>query len=229
MNHYRILDLFCGAGGCAVGYHRAGFAEIVGVDIAPQPRYPFTFVQGDALEYLAEHGAEFDAIHASPPCQRYTVGRTIHDSGDRHPDLVDPTRALLNAAGRPWVMENVPGAPLENPVTLCGLMFGLRVIRHRLFESSVFLMAPPCPGHPKHLSTGTMTAKRGGTGNGYSTGAGGLVCVAGNNFVREAGAKAMGIDWPMTRRELANAIPPAYTEFVGRQLIDWIGAAGTTQ
>jgi hypothetical protein len=91
--HLRLLDLFCGAGGCAVGYHRAGFTDIVGVDLKPQPNYPFTFVQGDALEYLAARGAEFDAIHASPPCQRYTVGRKIHDSGDRHPDLVAPCRS----------------------------------------------------------------------------------------------------------------------------------------
>lgn len=239
MGRPRILDLFCGAGGCAVGYHRAGF-DVVGVDVKPQPNFPFRFVQADAVGFLRRitegravvmrHTADirlsdFDAIHASPPCQRYTVGRTIHNSGDRHPDLVAPMRELLDAAGKPWVMENVPGAPLENAVTLCGLMFGLRVIRHRLFESNLFLMAPPCPGHPKHLRTGTQTAKRGGKGNGYSTGEQGLVCVAGNNFVRAAGAKAMGIDWNMSRRELANAIPPAYCRFIGDQLISHLEAA----
>lgn len=234
----RLLDLFCGAGGCAVGYHRAGFTDIVGVDVKPQPRYPFAFVQGDAVATLAALVAGgsilvrdelvrldyFDAIHASPPCQRYTVARTIHDSGECHPDLVAPCRELLDATGKPWVMENVPGAPLVNAVTLCGLSFGLKVIRHRLFEASFFLMTPPHRPHPKHLTTGTLTAKRGGKGNGYSTGSGGLVCVAGNNFVREAGARAMGIDW-MTRKELAQAIPPAYCEFIGKQLVAHLGAS----
>jgi DNA (cytosine-5)-methyltransferase 1 len=218
MTRPQLLDLFCGAGGCAVGYHRAGF-DVVGVDIAPQPRYPFAFVQADALEYVAKHGREFDAIHASPPCQRYSIGRHIHASGERHPDLVAPCRELLDAAGRPWVLENVMGSPLSPwSAVLCGLMFGLRVLRHRCFEASFLLLSPPHPKHPKHLSTDTNTAKRGGRGNGYSTGAGGLVCVAGNNFVRTAGAKAMGIDW-MTRRELAQSIPPAYCQHVGRQLL----------
>lgn len=221
MTRPKLLDLFCCAGGCAVGYHRAGF-DVVGVDLAPQPRYPFTFVQGDALEYLAAHGSEFDAIHASPPCQRYTVARTIHDSGGRHPDLVEPVRNLLLAIGKPWVIENVMGAPLQRAIVLCGLMFGLRVLRHRVFESSHLLLVPPHPRHPAHLTTGTVTAKRGGKGSGYSTGAGGLVCVAGNNFVREAGAAAMGIDWPMSRKELAQAIPPAYTHYIGKRLLEQI-------
>ena len=103
-----LLDLFCGAGGAAVGYHRAGF-DVIGVDLRPQPSYPFRFVQADALEYLAAHGRDFDAIHASPPCQHYTVARKIHDSGDRHPDLVDAVRARLVAVGVPWVIENVVG------------------------------------------------------------------------------------------------------------------------
>ena len=206
----RLLDLFCGAGGCAVGYHRAGFAEIVGVDLRPQPRYPFAFVQGDALEYLATHGHEFDAVHASPPCQRYSIGRHIHASGERHPDLVAPTRAALERTGRSWVIENVMGAPVEG-VMLCGLMFGLRVLRHRIFETSFPCVAPPHPKHPRGNLTNAC--------QGYSTGANGFVCVAGHNFVREAGAKAMGIDWMKTRYELAQAIPPAYTEFVGRRLL----------
>jgi DNA (cytosine-5)-methyltransferase 1 len=214
----RLLDLFCGAGGCSEGYRRAGFS-VFGVDINPQKNYPYPFAQADALEYLREHGHEFDAIHASPPCQRDSLARHIHDSGDRHPDLVGPCRELLIATGRPWVMENVMGAPLRDPVVLCGLMFGLRVLRHRMFESSHLLLAPAHPRHPKDLTTGTLTDKRGGRGNGYSTGEHGLVCVAGNNFVREAGARAMGISW-MTRKELAQAIPPAYTEFIGRQLMN---------
>lgn len=214
----RLLDLFCGAGGCAVGYHRAGFSEIVGVDIRPQPRYPFTFVQGDALEYLREHGREFDAIHASPPCQRYSICRHVHGNGDEHPDMVNATREGLQASGRPWVIENVPGAPLVGwPIELCGLMFGLRVLRHRLFESSVMLLQPTHPRHPK----GNLTNST----RGYSTGSTGFVCVAGHNFAREAAAAAMGIDWMKNRRELAQAIPPAYTEFVGRQLMSHLEGA----
>lgn len=220
----RLLDAFCGAGGCSVGYHRAGF-DVVGIDHGPQPNYPFEFHQSDALDFIARHGSSFDAIHASPPCQRYTVGRTIHDSGDRHPDLVGPVRAAMERTGKPWVIENVPGSPLRSPAVLCGLMFGLRVLRHRLFEASFLLMAPPHPPHPKRLRTGTQTAKRGGVGNGYSDGSQGLVCVAGNNFVRQAAAAAMGIDWAMTRRELANAIPPAFCAFIGRQLLAHLEAA----
>jgi DNA (cytosine-5)-methyltransferase 1 len=213
---YRLLDLFSGAGGSAMGYHRAGF-EVVGVDSAPMPRYPFEFHQADALEYCAAHGQEFDVIHASPPCQRYTIGRKIHNSGERHPDLVGPTRDLLNAIGEPWIIENVPGAPLHDPITLCGVMFGLHVFRHRLFESSVMLMAP---AHEKHNGTTGAT-------DGYSTlarGSNGYICVAGHNFIREEGAVAMGIDWMRTRHELAQAIPPAYTEYIGRQLLDALGA-----
>lgn len=223
----RLLDLFSGAGGCSVGYRRAGF-EVCGIDIADQPNYPFDFVQAGALESLRRlidgrhvggaHLRDFDAIHASPPCQRYTVGRKIHDSGDRHPDLVGPCRELLSQTGLPWIMENVPGAPLaRGSVMLCGIMFGLRVLRHRWFESNVMLFAPPHPKHPKGELTGSC--------KGYSTGAHGFVTVAGNNFVREAGAKAMGIDWMKRRPELANAIPPAYTEYLGRQLIDAVRAA----
>lgn len=215
----RLLDAFCKAGGAAVGYHRAGF-DVTGIDIEPQPRFPFAFVQADALDYIAAHGREYDAIAASPPCQRYSVAASIHNSAGNHPDLVDATRTLLIASGRPWVMENVPGSPLGCGIVLCGLMFGLRVIRHRVFESSIVLFAPSHVRHPARLATGTVTAKRGGRGNGYSTGEQGLVCVAGNNFVRAAGAAAMGIDWPMSRRELANAVPPAYTTFIGKQLLN---------
>jgi DNA (cytosine-5)-methyltransferase 1 len=212
-----------------VGYHRAGF-DVVGVDHNPQPRYPFRFVQADAMAVAEKmaggerwnifRSSDFAAIHASPPCQAFTVARHIHQSGHRHPDLVGVTRDLLMRSSKPWVIENTQGAPLDKPSRLCGLMFGLRVLRHRWFECSFLLMTPTHPKHPKHLTTGTLTARRGGRGNGYSRGDQGLVCVAGNNFVREAGAKAMGIDWMKTRHELTQAIPPAYTEFVGRQLIE---------
>lgn len=217
----RCLDLFCGAGGCSVGYHRAGFTEIVGVDIKPQPHYPFTFIQGDALDYLRDHGKEYDFIHASPPCQAYSVTRNLHQNKKLHPALVNLTRDFLNSSGKPYVMENVIGSPVANYViNLCGLMFGLSVIRHRLFECSEMVRSIIHPVHPKHLSTGTNSHgnKKAGR-SGYSSGEYGLVCVAGNNFNLIAAKKAMGIDW-MTRKEIAQAIPPAYTQYIGEQILE---------
>ena len=140
----RLLDLFCGAGGAAVGYHRAGFDDITGVDIKPMPRYPFEFVQGDALEYVIEHGAEFDVIHASPPCQAYSVETPIKYK-HTHPDLIEPTRKALEKVGKPYIIENVSGArsKLYRSVMLCGTMFGLNIWRHRYFETwPLFLMSP---------------------------------------------------------------------------------------
>jgi len=125
-----------------MGYARAGF-EVVGVDINPQPRYPFEFHQADALDYLREHGHRFDAVHASPPCQAYSETRKIQSN--EHPELIPPTRAALQRVGLPWVIENVPGSPLIDPVELCGAMFGLRVYRHRLFEASFPVTVPEHP------------------------------------------------------------------------------------
>jgi DNA (cytosine-5)-methyltransferase 1 len=210
MSRPRLLDLFCGAGGCAMGYHRAGF-DVVGVDNRPMPRFPFEFHQSDALEFLSEHGREFDAIHASLPCQRFTIGRHIHASTLRHPDLIDPVRRALLRLGVPWVIENVMGAPLHRPIILCGTMFRLRVLRHRAFESSHLLFSPPHRKHPR----GNLTDSH----HGYSDGSKRFVCVAGHNFVRTAAEHAMGIDWMKTREELSQAIPPAYTEWIGRQLL----------
>lgn len=201
----RLLDLFCGAGGAAMGYHRAGFDEIVGVDIKPQKHYPFTFVLGDALEYCRLHGAEFDAIHASPPCQCYSVTQNIWHNQAKHPDLVVPTREALIATGRPYVIENVPGAPLVNPIVLCGAMFGLHVYRHRLFESNTLLLAP---SHVRHVARASY---------GRRPKADEFYTITGH-FADVVGARmAMGIDW-MTRDELSQAIPPAYTEHIGKQL-----------
>lgn len=203
----RLLDLFCGAGGAAVGYSRAGF-EVVGVDIKPQPRYPFEFHQADALTYPLDG---FDVVHASPPCQRYSMAVRNQGRPDDWPDLVPPMQRRLG--GRDYVIENVPGAPLQHPVTLCGSMFGLgtdelELRRHRLFECSPFLLAPPC-NHDGRVSIGvyghgTPTWHRKKLGRNVST-----------DEMREA----MGIDW-MTRDELSQAIPPAYTEWIGRQLLD---------
>lgn len=203
----KLLDLFCCAGGAGMGYHKAGF-EVTGVDIKPQPRYPFRFVQGDALEYLRDHGHEYDAIHASPPCQAYSVTKSLHKND--HPELIEPTREGLKRTGKPYVIENVEGAPLVNPLTLCGSMFGLKVYRHRLFECNPPIYFPPATCNHSF----SMPASKGEyhTLEKYEF----ITCV-GHNFAAESGRIAMDIPW-MTRDELAQAIPPAYTEFIGREL-----------
>jgi DNA (cytosine-5)-methyltransferase 1 len=203
-----MLDLFCGAGGAAMGYARAGFT-VVGVDLHPQPNYPFEFHQADAMTYPLDG---FDAYHASCPCQRYTTLVAQAGTIDKHPDLVPPTRERLRATGRPWVIENVPGAPLEGSLLLCGAMFGLRVIRHRCFESNVLLMAPGV--HPKHLPIWTFDKRRKQPDRATAG-----VLVTGWNYRLQDGLAAMGIDWMKSRDELSESIPPAYTEYVGRQLI----------
>lgn len=202
----RLLDLYCGAGGAAMGYARAGF-DVTGVDSAAQPRYPFRFVRADALDYCARHGHEYDAIHASPPCQHYSVTRHLHRNV--HPDLVGATRDALVATGRPYVIENVPGAPLHTHVMLCGQMFGLALYRHRLFECSFFLLAP---AHSRHTLPATGTKGWGCSSNAP------IQTVVGGNYHAAKGRAAMGIDW-MPIRELNQAIPPAYTQFIGRALM----------
>ncbi|KKN25152.1 hypothetical protein LCGC14_0887610 [marine sediment metagenome] len=193
-----LVDLFCKAGGASMGYHRAGF-RVVGVDIEPQPRYPFEFILADAMTFPL---GGFDFIHASPPCQAFTVARVIH--GREHPDLLSPIRERLRQQPTPWVIENVPGAPMRSDLILCGSMFGEpRLRRHRLFEfwEPPPNLQPPCPcnhgkqtisvfGHGGHIYHGVAEWR-----------------------------EVMGIDW-MTRDELAQAIPPAYTEWIGRRLPD---------
>lgn len=221
MNRPLLLDLFCGAGGAAMGYHRAGF-DIIGVDIEPQPNYPFEFHQGDALEFLAALSQPhklIQAIHASPPCQHYSlVQHTNENRGEDHPDLIPPTRELLSKTGLPFVIENVVGAPLRYPITLCGEMFGLQVIRHRLFESNMLLLQP---SHPRHR--GYVTSYRHGVFNQgpyyavYGTG--------GERGSLNEWQAAMGMPWCREKRELAEAIPPAYTEYIGDQLLQALEVA----
>ena len=200
----RLLDLFSGAGGAAVGYSRAGF-DVVGVDIKPQKNYPFEFHCADAFAFLEKHGHEFDVIHASPPCQAFSAARTFNNNV--HPDLLTPMRTALDALARPWIIENVPNAPMRVDILLCGSQFGLKtqrggLIRHRWFELShaPFSLLPPC----QHPDVAVSVFGHGGPVGRYHTPA-------------EWG-EAMGIDW-MTRDELAQAIPPAYTEWIGRQLL----------
>lgn len=220
----RLLDTFCKAGGCTKGYQRAGF-YVVGVDIEPQPRYcGDEFVQGDALEFIAQHGHAFDVIHASPPCQRFSTATRCNKNQARckkaadHPDLIDPTRELLLTIAKPWVIENVPGAPIQG-LLLCGTMFGLKVIRHRFFECSIHLWSPGqrC-WHPSRGKVG-----RAGVGGKKI---GDWISVAGSTDLKVA-SSAMGIDWMKNRKEIAQAIPPAYTEFIGRQLIDQLERSAT--
>jgi DNA (cytosine-5)-methyltransferase 1 len=212
----KLLDLFCGAGGASLGYHRAGF-DVVGVDIAPQPRYPFEFVQGDAIAYYQEYGHQFDAIAASPPCQfASTISGTGKGKGRQYINLIPATRNAIVATGKPYIIENVAGARphLINPIMLCGTMFDLKVYRHRLFESNTPLSAPP---HFPHEDSSPGC-------NGDRTSPKGFITVCGGRgggFRLEPARAAMGIDW-MTRGELAQAIPPAYTEYLGSQLLTYI-------
>jgi DNA (cytosine-5)-methyltransferase 1 len=206
----RLLDLFCGAGGAAMGYHRAGF-EVVGVDINPQKNYPFEFHQGDAMTWPLEG---FDAIHASPPCQAYTVAQNSTKNGAAHPDLVAPVRARLSLSGKPWVMENVVGAPLIHPIRLCGSSFGLHVKRHRLFESNQTLWGKQCSHREYKPQFPPCSTERTRATRFISPG-----FTKGKGLQQKAVEEwAMGINW-MSRDELSQAIPPAYTEYIGCQLL----------
>jgi DNA (cytosine-5)-methyltransferase 1 len=204
----KLLDLFCGAGGAGMGYHRAGF-EVVGVDNQPMPRYPFEFHQADAFEYLAEHYQEFDVIHASPPCQFYARITRLTGKTENHQDLIEPTRSLLRKTGKPYIIENIPDAPLLNPITLCGTMFGLRVFRHRKFETSFDCSFAPamCNHWAKSDSLGFSRSK-----------VNAFITVVGHFAGIKKARLAMGIDW-MIRDELSQAIPPAYTEWIGLQIL----------
>lgn len=210
----RLLDLFCCAGGAGMGYQRAGF-EVVGVDIDPQPRYPFEFIQADALTLDQDFLASFDAIHASPPCQSYSDLAKRNGNGHMWPRLVEPTRELLQSLGVPYIIENVEGAPLLDPVVLCGTMFpGLRVLRHRLFESNIELTAPAHGKHPLVFTHDKRKAHYGKLDQNTS-----FVQVTGGGNSSIANAKdALGIDW-MNKHELNESIPPVYTEYLGQELM----------
>jgi hypothetical protein len=217
-----ILDTYCKAGGCTRGYQNAGF-YVVGVDSEPQPNYcGDEFYQADAIEFIKKYWRWYDAIHASPPCQGYTrMNKGLLQSQGRsknHPMLIEPTRRVLIETGLPYVIENVVGAPLLNPIRLCGSSFGLLVERHRLFESNLFLLGLPCAHGwqkfdkpPLHRLVGHRKANRSRVVGVYGHG-------RGKGDDKQAWSTAMGIDW-MTRPEMAQAIPPIYTEFIGNQII----------
>lgn len=213
MNSHKpvLLDTYCKAGGAGKGFCLAGF-EVVGVDIQPQPNYPFEFHQADAIEFISAHGKDFDVIHASPPCQAFTAYRRRGSGvGDNYPDLIGATRTALRDASKPYIIENIPGAPLESPVRLCGSSFGLDVRRHRLFECSFPVSAPPCnhawqkPRFPAATNRAPNSRR--------------TVEIGVWRIPLEIQQRAMDIDW-MTLEELSEAIPPAYTEHIGRQLLE---------
>lgn len=203
----RALDLFCGAGGATRGLQMAGF-HVTGVDIKKQPRYcGDEFHRADALaiaigQPIEDIRACFDFVWASPPCQHYTMAQRIR--GNSHPDLIEWTRDFLRRTQLPYVIENVPGAPLQEPIELCGAMFGLRTYRHRLFECSFLVNTP---AHPEHIAPLRKM--------GRPPLAGEFMHVVGNFSGVEMAREAMGIDW-MSRDELREAIPPAYSELIGR-------------
>lgn len=210
-----LLDLFCGAGGATKGYQDAGF-EVWGVDLNPQPNYcGDRFIRGDAVEYLAalvdypmfQAGYRVAAIHASPPCQYYSLMSQCRPGlAEKYPDLVQPVQRLLDQIDVPWVIENVPGSPLRNPIELCGYMFDHELIRHRLFEANFPLIQPD---HKPHLLPGSKA--------GHWT-PGTTMSVSGHIAPVAHARKIMAIDWT-NREELAEAIPPYYSEYVGRQLM----------
>ncbi|MFK0117286.1 SAM-dependent methyltransferase [Streptomyces sp. NPDC090994] len=199
-----LLDLFCCQGGAAKGYADAGF-DVTGVDKDPQPRYPYRFVQADAIAFVLAHGAGFDFIHASPPCQHDTECQRLQ--GNIHPNLIAPTRTALEATGRPWVMENVGGAvpKLRAPVMLCGQMFALANYRHRFFETGGgFQLAQP--HHPAHLVPQAKMGRPVPPGH-YGQFVGNFSGVA---LARDV----LGVPW-MNRDGIRECIPPAYTHHIG--------------
>lgn len=223
----RLLDLFCCEGGAGIGYLRAGF-DVFGVDLsrAALARYPFPSAHADAIEYVTAHAADFDAIHASPPCQRYSIATKGSGTPANHPDLVGPVREALRATGKPYVIENVEGAPLDTPMRLCGTMFGLRATdtdgtplrleRHRLFESNVMLYPPDECNHDKRIA---VAGVYGGGRSDRAEAEAKYVRRGGYTPAKSVRAELIGVDH-MTLHGLSQSIPPAYTEWIGSLLLE---------
>jgi len=214
-----LLDLFCCEGGAGEGYARAGF-DVTGVDIEPQPQNPHRFIHGDAIEYLREHGHEYDVIHASPPCQSYS--KALRHMASPKPMLIDAVKELMIELGKPWIIENVVGAPLANGsdlfgahgAELCGTSFGLRVYRHRIFETSFPLPAPPPCNHSRHGMNPHSVAGRSR-----------IYAEHGKQDPEKLWAKEMGVEW-MSRHGARQAVPPAFTQWIGERLLVRLGGGG---
>lgn len=222
---YKLLDLYCCAGGAAKGYYDAGF-DVVGVDIVDRPNYPYEFIKADALEILKNEDfiSQFDTIHASPPCQCYSKLKYLSGNVEKweaeHVNLVEPTRELLIKTGKPYVIENVEGSPLINPIKLCGSQFeNMYTQRPRLFESNIPLKKPEAPV-VRHK---TLKLGQGFAEDGYITVAGTKPPKGMNEIQAKLyyGFALGGIDW-MTLEELTQAIPPVYTNFIGKQIIKYL-------
>lgn len=209
----RILDLFCCEGGAGTGYARAGF-DVTGVDIVAKPRNPHPVIVADAIKYAREHAHEYDAIHASPPCQSYS--KAMKHLATPQPMLIDGVREILVASGKPWVIENVIGAPLANDsdlfgrhgVELCGTMFGLRIYRHRIFEASFQLPLPPRPCDHTHHAMNPHGAE----------GCERIYAEHGRQDPEKLWAAEMGVEW-MSRHGAREAVPPCFTEWVGSAMM----------
>jgi DNA (cytosine-5)-methyltransferase 1 len=201
---YKLLDLYCGAGGAAKGYADAGF-EVTGVDIIEQPRYPYKFIQAEAIDYVTKHLDEYDVIHASPPCQPFTKMSACRPGRKQQfKDLIFETRLAIES--KPYVIENVPASPLIDPIQLCGWSFGRELYRHRLFESNMELDEKK---HARHVKPGSRAGH-------WKPGE--IISISGHFGPMWLAREVMEIDW-MRRHEMSEAIPPYYTEFIGMQLI----------
>jgi len=210
----KLLDLYCGVGGASAGYAAAGF-EVHGVDLKHGKRYPYTYLRADVLDVLRDDNfiQQFDVIHASPPCQTHSITQHLRNAQGKTTskvDLIPQTRAALIASGKPYIIENVPGSPLINPVQLCGSSFNLKVRRHRLFESNMPIKGTGC----NHKAQGRPIGVYGSLNDQIPNG--------GRTAVNITEARqAMGIDWAIWT-ELVEAIPPAYTDYLGAQVVSWL-------